>query len=158
MIPFLDFKIINLRQREAFHYSLDRVLEIGWFIFGKECEAFENEFAAFCGVQHCIGVGNGLEALHLVLRARDIGRGDEVIVPCNTYIATWLAVTYSGATPIPVEPRESSFNIDPELIEAAITTRAKAIIPVHLYGQAAEVSKIVEVRKRYGIKILEGAA
>ncbi len=158
MIPFLDLKTINLRQREAFHQALDRVLESGWFILGKECEAFENEFAAFCGVQHCIGVGNGLEALHLVLRAWNIGPGDEVIVPCNTYIATWLAVTYSGATPIPVEPRESSFNIDPELIEVAITPRTKAIIPVHLYGQAAEMSKITEIGKRYGIKILEDAA
>jgi dTDP-4-amino-4,6-dideoxygalactose transaminase len=132
MIPFLDLKTINLRQSEAFHQALDRILTNGWFILGKECEAFENDFAAYCGVKHCIGVGNGLEALHLVLRAWNIGAGDEVIVPANTYIATWLAVTYSGAIPIPVEPRERSFNINPELIEAAITPRTKAIIAVHL--------------------------
>jgi dTDP-4-amino-4,6-dideoxygalactose transaminase len=158
MIPFLDLKTINLRQSEAFHQALDRILTNGWFILGKECEAFENDFAAYCGVKHCIGVGNGLEALHLVLRAWNIGAGDEVIVPANTYIATWLAVTYSGAIPIPVEPRERSFNINPELIEAAITPRTKAIIAVHLYGQPAEMTMITEIGKRLGIKVLEDAA
>lgn len=107
MIPFLDLKNINLRQRASFHEALDRVLDSGWFILGKETQTFEQEFADYCGTRHAIGVANGLEALHLVLRAWGIGPGDEVIVPSNTYIATWLAVTYTGATPIPVEPDEA---------------------------------------------------
>jgi dTDP-4-amino-4,6-dideoxygalactose transaminase len=158
MIPFLDIKAINLRQREEFHHALDRVLDSGWLILGKECEAFESEFASYCGVQHCVGVGNGLEALHLVLHAWGIGPGDEVIVPSNTYIATWLAITYTGAIPVPVEPDEQSCNIDPELIEAAITPRTRAIIAVHLYGRAANMSAITAIAERHQIKVLEDAA
>src|SRR6516225_7266613 len=116
-----------------------------WYILGKECEAFEQEYAAYCGVQHCVGVGNGLEALHLILRAYGIGPGDEVIVPSNTYIATWLAVSHVGATPIPVEPDEDSLNIDPSLIERAISPRTKAIMAVHLYGRAAETEAIRKI-------------
>ena len=108
-------------------------------------EAFEAEFAAYCGVRHCIGVGNGLEALHLILRAYGIGAGDEVIVPANTYIATWLAVSYAGATPVPVEPDIRVYNLDPLRVEAAITPRTRAILPVHLYGQATEMEPILQI-------------
>lgn len=158
MIPFLDLKSINLRQREAFHTALDRVLDSGWFILGKETEAFEREFAAYCGTQHAVGVANGLDALHLVLRAWGIGHGDEVIVPSNTYIATWLAVTQTGASPVPVEPVEASYNIDPAGVEAAITARTRAIIAVHLYGQTAQMEPLMALAKRHGIKVLEDAA
>src|SRR5450631_4423911 len=117
-IPFLDLGSINNRYREVLEAAFRRVLDSGWFIMGRELEAFENEFAEYCGARHCVGVGNGLEALHLILRAMEIGAGDEVIVPANTYIATWLAVSYAGATPVPVEPDPATFNIDPGLIEA----------------------------------------
>jgi dTDP-4-amino-4,6-dideoxygalactose transaminase len=133
-------------------------MESGWFILGAEVEAFETEFAAYCGARHCIGVGNGLDALHLILRAMEIGEGDEVIVPANTYIATWLAVSYAGATPVPVEPDERTYNIDPTQIEAAITERTCAIIAVHLYGQPAEMDAINEIAARHGIKVIEDAA
>lgn len=157
-IPFLDLKNINLAQREEFHQALDRVLDSGWLILGKECEAFEAEFAQYCGVKHCIGVGNGLEALHFVLRAWGIGPGDEVIVPSNTFVATWLAVSYTGATVVPVEPDEHTCNINVALLEAATTTRTKAIIAVHLYGQAADMTAIRKHADRHGIKVLEDAA
>lgn len=158
MIPFLDLKSINLRDKADFQVALDRVLESGWLILGNEVANFENAFAAYCGSGHAIGVGNGLEALHLVLRAWGIGPGDEVIVPSNTYIATWLAVSYTGATPVPVEPDAGSYNIDPALIEASVTPRTKAIIPVHLYGQPANMDAIVSSAARYDLKILEDAA
>jgi dTDP-4-amino-4,6-dideoxygalactose transaminase len=158
MISFLDLKSINLRNKAAFHDALERVLESGWLIMGKEMAAFEAAFASYCGSTHALGVGNGLEALHLVLRAWDIGPGDEVIVPANTYIATWLAVTYAGATPVPAEPVDTTFNIDPAQIEAAITPRTKAIIAVHLYGQPAEMDTISDIARRHGIKVLEDAA
>jgi dTDP-4-amino-4,6-dideoxygalactose transaminase len=158
MIPFLDLKAINLRQKEQFHEALDRVLDSGWLILGKEVEAFEQEFADYCNAKFCIGVANGLEALHLTLKAWGIGAGDEVIVPSNTYIATWLAVSQTGATPIPVEPNIHSYNLDPTLIERAITSRTKAIIPVHLYGQSADVGPIMDIAKRNNLKVLEDAA
>lgn len=157
-VPFLDLKSINLRFRDELHEAMDRVLNSGWVILGKETEAFEQEFAAWCGVRHCIGVGNGLEALHLVLRAWDIGAGDEVIVPSNTYIATWLAASYAGATPVPVEPDPRTYNLDPARIEAAVTSRTKAIIPVHLYGQAADMDPIMALAEKHGLKVLEDAA
>ena len=135
-----------------------RVMESGWFILGEEVEAFEREFASYCDVKHCIGVGNGLEALHLILRGYGVGAGDEVIVPANTYIATWLAVSYSGATPIPVEPDLLTYNIDPMLIEAAITPRTRAIIPVHLYGQPADMDSILLLAHQYELKVIEDAA
>jgi dTDP-4-amino-4,6-dideoxygalactose transaminase len=134
------------------------VLESGWFTQGSQLEAFEKEYAEYCGVKHCIGVGNGLDALHLILRAYDIGQGDEVIVPSNTYIATWLAVTHVGATPVPVEPDGQTYNIDPALIEAAITPRTKAVMVVHLYGQPANMDSINLIGKRYGLKVIEDAA
>ncbi len=157
-LPFLDLKRINARHRDALRAAFDRVLDSGWYILGKEVEAFEAEFATFCGVKHCVGVGNGLEALHLVLRAWGIGDGDEVIVPSNTYIATWLAVTYAGARPVPVEPDPKTFNLDPDRIEAAVTSRTRAILPVHLYGHPADMDPIMEIARRRGLKVLEDAA
>lgn len=157
-VPFLDLKSINFRFRNDLHAALDRVLDSGWLILGEEVEAFEREFASYCDVNHCIGVGNGLEALHLVLRAWGIGQGDEVIVPSNTYIATWLAVSYAGAVPVPVEPDPVTHNIDPTRIEAAITPRTRAIIPVHLYGQPADMDAIMVIANKHGLKVLEDAA
>ncbi|KQU74862.1 MULTISPECIES: DegT/DnrJ/EryC1/StrS aminotransferase family protein [unclassified Rhizobacter] len=158
MIPFLDLKTINLRQREAYHAALDQVLDSGWLVLGKETEAFEQEWAAFCGARHAIGVANGLDAMHLVLRAWGVGAGDEVIVPSNTYIATWLAVTQTGATPVPVEPDDGTFNLDPKRVEVAITPRTRAIIPVHLYGQTAQVGEITTIARKHGLKVLEDSA
>lgn len=158
MIPFLDLKGINAQYRDELLTAMARVVDSGWYILGSEVKAFEDEFAAYCGVKHCIGVGNGLEALHLILRAMEIGPGDEVIVPANTYIATWLAVTYAGATPVPVEPDERTYNIDPNCIEEAITPRTRAILPVHLYGQPADMDSILEIARRYDLKVIEDAA
>ncbi len=157
-IPFLDLKAINLRHRDEFHQALDQVLDSGWLVLGSQTTQFENEFAEFCGAKFSIGVANGLDALTLVLKAWEIGPGDEVIVPSNTYIATWLAVTHNGATPVPVEPRINSYNINPELIEQAITAKTKAIIPVHLYGQTAEMDAINAIAKKYQLKVLEDGA
>ena len=157
-IPFLDIKASYLELKEGFDAAYQRVMDSGWYIQGEELKAFETEFAEYCGVKHCIGVGNGLDALHLILRAMDIGEGDEVIVPANTFIATWLAVTYAGATPVPVEPDERTYNIAPSKIEAAITKRTKAIMPVHLYGQPADMDPIVEIAARYNLKVIEDAA
>lgn len=158
MIPFLDLKAINLRHRAEFHQALDTILDSGWFILGSETEYFEREFAQYCGVKYCVGVANGLDALHLTLKAWDIGVGDEVIVPSNTYIATWLAVSQTGATPVPVEPCIETYNLDPALIEAAITPRTRAIIPVHLYGQSADMDPIMLIAKKNDLKVLEDAA
>lgn len=133
-------------------------LRSGWYIGGGEVEAFEQKFSAFTGTTHCVGVGNGLDALHLALRAMDIGPGDEVIVPSNTYIATWLAVSHCGAMPVPVEPVNGTYNLDPALIEAAITEKTKAILPVHLYGQPADLDPILEIADRHGLRVLEDAA
>jgi dTDP-4-amino-4,6-dideoxygalactose transaminase len=157
-VPFLDLKAPYLELKEELDAAYRRVMESGWYILGREVEAFEQEFAAYCGVRHCVGVGNGLEALHLILRAMGIGSGDEVIVPANTYIATWLAVSYTGATPVPVEPDERTWNIAPGLIEKKITSRTRAILPVHLYGQTAEMVPIMELAGRYGLKVIEDAA
>ncbi|MDB6001546.1 MAG: DegT/DnrJ/EryC1/StrS aminotransferase [Rhizobacter sp.] len=158
MIPFLDLKSIQLAQRDELCAAFGRVIDSGWYVLGKEVSAFEAEYAAYCGAAHCIGVANGLDALSLVLRAMDIGPGDEVIVPSNTYIATWLAVTHVGATPVPVEPDERSFNIDPARIEAAITPRTRAILPVHLYGQPADMTAILDIARRHGLRVLEDGA
>jgi len=155
---FLDLKTPHIELRPQLEGAFDQVLNSGWFILGKEAEAFEHEFAAYCEAEHCVGVGNGLDALHLILRAYDIGPGDEVIVPANTYIATWLAVSYAGATPVPVEPDERTYNIDPSLIEATITPQTKAIIPVHLYGQPADMDPINAIAASHGLKVIEDAA
>src|SRR5512139_3141561 len=147
-----------LELRAELDEAYRRVMESGWYILGEEVEAFEAEFAAYLGVRHCVGVGNGLEALHLVLRALGIGPGDEVIVPANTYIATWLAVSYAGATPVPVEPDAHTYNIDPGRVEDAITAKTRAILPVHLYGQPADMSHLLEIATRRGLRLIEDAA
>jgi dTDP-4-amino-4,6-dideoxygalactose transaminase len=157
-VPFLDLKSTYGEIQQELDEAYRRVMKSGWYILGEELSGFEEEFSRYCGVKNCIGVGNGLEALQLVLRAWDIGVGDEVIVPANTFIATWLAVSYTGACPVPVEPDEKTFNLDPEKISAAINKNTKAIIAVHLYGQPADMDAINKVAKQYNIKVLEDAA
>ena len=157
-VPFLDLRETYLEIKDELDAAYQRVMNSGWYILGEEVTAFEKEFAEYCGVKHCVGVGNGLEALQLILRAMGIAAGDEVIVPANTYIATWLAVSNAGATIVPVEPDERTFNLDPELIEAAITSKTKAILPVHLYGQSADMGPINEIARKHGLKVIEDAA
>jgi len=157
-VPFLDLKAQHIELRSELEEAFRRVLDSGWYILGAEVEAFEREFAEYCAAKHCIGVGNGLDALHLALLAMSVGPGDEVIVPSNTYIATWLAVSQCGATLVPVEPDEFTFNINPALIEAAITPRTKAILPVHLYGQSADLDPILAIARKHGLKVLEDGA
>lgn len=157
-VPFLDLGRLHQFVRESLDAAYRRVVDSGWFIMGPELEAFEAEFAQYCEVKHCIGVGNGLEALHLLLRAYGIGPGDEVIVPSNTFIATWLAVTQCGATPVPVEPNIDTHNIDPALIAAAITSKTRVIMPVHLYGQPADMDPINALADKHGLIVIEDAA
>ncbi|HVU99865.1 MAG TPA: DegT/DnrJ/EryC1/StrS family aminotransferase [Verrucomicrobiae bacterium] len=157
-MPFLDMASPYEELKQELDEAYFRFMRSGWYVLGKEVEAFENEYAAYCGSKYCVGVGNGLEALHLILRAYDIGEGDEVIVPSNTYIATWLAVSYTGARPVPVEPDAQTCNIDPAKLEAAITPRAKAILPVHLYGQPADMDAINELARKKGLKVVEDNA
>lgn len=157
-VPFLDMKSPYRELKEELDSAYQRVMESGWYILGEEVQAFEDEFARYCKVKHCIGVGNGLEALHLILRAYGIGEGAEVIVPSNTYIATWLAVSYAGATPIPVEPDPHTYNLDPDRVESAITSRTRAILPVHLYGQTADMDALMALAERYNLKVIEDAA
>jgi dTDP-4-amino-4,6-dideoxygalactose transaminase len=157
-IPFLDVKSAYLELQEEIDTAYNRVMQSGWYILGEEIDAFENEFASYIGAHHSIGVGNGLDALHLILRGYDIGIGDEVIVPANTFIATWLAVNYAEATPVPIEPNILTYNIDPELVKEAITSKTKAIIPVHLYGQPVDIDPLMELAENYGLKIIEDAA
>ncbi|MBE2212921.1 MAG: DegT/DnrJ/EryC1/StrS family aminotransferase [Opitutaceae bacterium] len=157
-VPFLDLQAPYNELKSEIDAAHARCMASGWYIMGAECAAFEQEFAAYCGTRHCVGVGNGLEALHLILRAYGIGSGDEVIVPSNTYIATWLAVSYAGASPVPVEPDPVTFNLDPTRIEAAITPRTKAIMPVHLYGQPADMDAINAIARRHGLKVVEDNA
>ena len=157
-IPFLSLKQINQPFEAAFEASFQTFLENGWYILGNQLTKFEQEYADFNKVEHCIGVANGLDALVLCLKALDIGIGDEVIVPSNTYIASWLAVTYVGATPVPVEPNALTYNINPTLIEAKITSKTKAIMPVHLYGQIAEMFPIMEIAKKHNLFVVEDNA
>jgi dTDP-4-amino-4,6-dideoxygalactose transaminase len=158
-IPFLDVGRTYHELKEEIDAAVQRVLSSGWYILGEELEAFEAEFADYCGARHCIGVANGLDALHLILRAYGIGPGDEVIVPAHTFIATWLAVTFAGARPVPVETRDdASYTMDPESIAAAITPRTRAIIPVHLYGRPADMDPMNQIASRHGIKVIEDAA
>lgn len=157
-IPFLDLGATYSELQDDLDAAYQRVMHSGWYLLGKEVQLFESEFANYCQAKHCIGVGNGLDALYLILRALEIGAGDEVIVPANTYIATWLAISSTGATPVPVEPNEKTYNIDPNLIEAAITPRTKAIMAVHLYGQTADMEPINLIAKKYGLKVIEDAA
>lgn len=157
-IPFLDVGASYRELKGDLDTAVSRVLVGGWYLLGAETEAFEQEFARYVGVEYCVAVGNGLDALHLSLRAMGIGEGDEVILPSNTYIATWLAVTYAGATPVPVEPIPRTYNLDPDLIEAAITSRTRAILPVHLYGQPADMDPICAIARANNLLVLEDAA
>lgn len=157
-IPFLELKPTYIELKPGFDAAWQRVMDSGWYLLGHELEAFEAEFAAYCETKFCIGVANGLDALHLIVRACGIGAGDEVIVPSNTFIATWLAVSYAGATPVPVEPDPMTCNLDPTRIEAAITPRTKAIMPVHLYGQPAHMDPINELAAKHGLKVIEDSA
>jgi dTDP-4-amino-4,6-dideoxygalactose transaminase len=157
-IPFNDFASPYQELKAELDEAYARFMRSGWYVLGREVEAFEREYAAYCGSQFCVGVANCLDAMHLVLRAWNIGPGDEVIVPSNTYIATWLAVSHAGATPIPVEPDPRTYNLDPNRIEAAITSRTKAIMPVHLYGQPAEMDPVMAIARGHGLKVLEDAA
>ncbi|WP_107495623.1 DegT/DnrJ/EryC1/StrS family aminotransferase [Thalassobius sp. I31.1] len=158
MIPFLNVGAGTLELEAELQAAMTRVLHSGQYIGGPEVTEFENRFAAYCDAKFAVGVGNGLEALRFALLAMDVGPGDEVIVPSHTYIATWLAVSQTGATPVPVEPAPGLFNIDPAQIEAAITDKTKVIIPVHLYGQPADMGPIMEVARKHGLKVLEDAA
>lgn len=157
-IPFYDVGQLHREIREPLNEAFARVIEAGWFILGPEVEAFEAEFAAYCGVRHCVGTGNGLDALHLLLRAYGIGPGDEVLVPSNTFIATWLAVTQCGATPVPVEPDPATHNIDSAKVAAALTKRTRAIIAVHLYGQPADMDSLNAIAEKHGLIVFEDAA
>ena len=162
MIPFLDLKAINAQYRDELVDACARVIDSGWYIGGSELEQFEQQFANYCGTKCAIGVANGLDALILTLRAwKELGKlkeGDEVIVPSNTYIASILAISANNLTPILVEPCVDSFNIDPKKIEAAITSRTKAILPVHLYGQLADMPAIMAIAKRHELLVLEDSA
>ena len=157
-VPFVSFKPLEKELDKELRAAFDRVLERSWYIEGKEDAAFEAAFAKFCHTDYCIGVGNGLDALMLVLRALEIGAGDEVIVPSNTYIATALAVTYVGAKPILVEPDIRTYNIDPAKIEEKINANTKAIMPVHLYGQPCDMDPIMAIAKKYNLYVIEDCA
>ena len=157
-IPFLDLRAAYLELKVDIDAAVARVLDSGWYILGPEVEAFEAEWADYCEATHAIGVANGLDALTLALRTLDIGSGDEVIVPSNTYIATWLAVSGVGATPVPVEPDAATHNIDPTRIEAAVTPRTRALLPVHLYGQPADLDPILDIARRHNLRVVEDAA
>ena len=158
MIKFLDLHKINERFRSEMDAATKRVLDSGWYLLGKECEAFEAEFAAYCGVKHAIGCANGLDALKLVIQAMGIGPGDEVIAPANTYIASLIAISANGAAPVLVEPDIDTYLIDPAKIEEKITPRTKAIMVVHLYGRVCEMDVINEIAKRHGLKVIEDCA
>ncbi|QKZ14600.1 DegT/DnrJ/EryC1/StrS family aminotransferase [Spirosoma sp. KUDC1026] len=158
MIPFLDLKRLNEPYEELIALATQRVISSGWYILGREVDAFETQFAQYCGTRHCIGVGNGLDALTLVLKAWDFPAGSEIIVPGNAYIASVLSVTLAGLTPVFVEPDPETYLLDPTRIEAAITSRTKAILPVHLYGRCCDMNPINELAHRYSLRVLEDAA
>lgn len=157
-IPFLDLRPGYIELKSEIDDAVARVLDGGWYILGAEVEAFEQEFAAWCGVQYAVGVANGLDALQLALLAVGVGPGDEVIVPSNTFIATWLAVSHCGAIPVAVDPNPLTFTIEAAAIEAAITPRTKAIVPVHLYGLPADLDPILAVARRHTLFVVEDAA
>jgi dTDP-4-amino-4,6-dideoxygalactose transaminase len=157
-VPLLDLRAAHQELAADIDHAIDQVIESGSFILGDQVRLFEKEFAAFCDAKHCVAVGSGLDALELILRGYNIGHGDEVIVPCHTFIATWLAVTNIGAKVVPVEPDQHSFNIDPTKIEACITPFTKAIVVVHLYGQPVDFKPISNIAKMHGLKIIEDAA
>jgi dTDP-4-amino-4,6-dideoxygalactose transaminase len=157
-VPFLDLAAPYVELRREMDAAISRVLSSGWYLLGSELSAFEKEFADYVGTSHAVGVANGLDALVLALRALGVGPGDEVIVPSNTYIATWLAVTQVGARPVPVEPEERTYNLDAARVESAITSRTRVILPVHLYGLPADMDPIVAVARKHGLRVLEDAA
>ena len=157
-IPFVSFLPMERELDRELRAAFDRVLGASWYIGGREDEAFEKAFAEYCGMDCCVGAGNGLDALMLSLKAMGIGEGDEVIVPSNTFIATALAVTYAGARPVFVEPKIETFNIDPDRIEAAITECTKAIIPVHLYGQSCDMKRVCAIAEQHGLFVVEDCA
>lgn len=158
MIKFLDLHKINERFRDEIDARIKQVLDSGWYLLGNQDKEFEKNFAHFCGVEHCIGCANGLDALNLIIRAYGFSAGDEIIVPANTYIASILAISENGCTPILVEPDINTYNINPDLIEEKITSKTKAIMVVHLYGQAVQMDKIWELAKKYDLKIIEDSA
>ncbi|KJV36817.1 aminotransferase [Luteibacter yeojuensis] len=161
-VPFLSLRDINARHADELKAAVARVIDAGWYILGDELAAFEREFAAYCGTRHAVGTGNGLDALSLVLRAwREMGElaeGDEVIVPANTFIASFLAISETGLRPVPVEPDPATFTLDPARVEAAITPRTRVIMPVHLYGQLADMGALADIAGRHGLLVLEDAA
>ena len=158
LVPFNDLRPIHDELRDEIDKAYGSVMDSSNFIQGKQCFAFEAEWASYCGMKYCVGVANGLDALHLSLMALGIGQGDEVIVPSNTYIATALAVTFAGATPVFVEPDIHTYNIDSSLIEEKITSRTKAIMPVDLQGRAADMDEINRIAKKHGLRVIEDAA
>ena len=157
-IPFLNLKKLHKSIKNDLEIAFARVLDSGNYINGKEVENFESEFAKYCSSKYCLGVGNGLDALSIILRSINIKKGDEVIVPANTFIATWLSISNIGAKPVPVEPLISTYNIDPKKIENAITNKTKAIVLVHLYGQPVDFDSIKLIAEKYGLKTIEDAA
>lgn len=157
-VPILELRPTYLELKDELDAAYRRVMESGWYLLGPELEAFEQEYARYVGVRHCVGVANGLEALQLVLMAWGIGPGDEVIVPAHGYIATWLAVTHTGAKPVPCECEGATYALDPERVEASVTERTKALLPIHLYGQTADMAALRTVAARHRLKILEDAA
>jgi dTDP-4-amino-4,6-dideoxygalactose transaminase len=157
-VPFLDLQACHLEILEEVEDAVQRVLRSGHYVLGAEVEAFEQEFASFCEARHCVGVANGLDAIRLALLALGVGPDDEVIVPTNTYIATWLAVSQCGAKPVPAEPDPLTFNLDPTRLEAAITPRTRVILPVHLYGQPCDMDPILALARQHGLYVLEDAS
>lgn len=157
-IDFLNLKEINEKYRPDIDNVIREVVDSGWYLTGKKKELFEKEFAKYCGAKHCIGVGNGLDALALIIQGYGFGQNDEIIVPANTYIASILAISSNGATPILVEPDERTFNIDPKKIEEKITSNTKAIMVVHLYGQTADMDSILKIAEKFNLKVIEDAA
>ncbi len=162
MVKFLDLKSINNQYSDELKEACSRVIDSGWYILGEEVEAFEQDFSSYCGTKYCIGVANGLDALTLVLRAwKELGKlqdGDEVIVPANTYIASILAITENNLKPVLVEPDKDTYNLDAEILESAITSNTKVILPVHLYGQISPMDKIMQLANKYGLLVLEDCA
>lgn len=157
-IPFLSFKKMNADVKAETLASFEHFFDKAWYVLGDQVKQFEHEYANFNQTSHCVGVANGLDALIIALKTLNIGKGDEVIVPSNTYIASWLAVSYVGATPVAVEPRLDTYNINPELIEAKITSRTKAIMPVHLYGQCCEMDALMTIAKKHNLTVVEDNA
>lgn len=157
-VPFLDLAVPHEELAQELDRAFERVRRSGWFVLGPEVEAFEQEFAAYCGARHCVGVNSGLDAIHILLRAHGIGGGDEVLVPAHTFIASWLGATFAGAVPVPVPVEDKTYNMDPTAAAAAVGPRTRAILPVHLYGQPADMKPLHELGRRHGLVVIEDAA